>query len=82
MGVLTGYIEPIVFFKTLKTSLITPFFQGIPIFQKENELISLVKMKIPWKIKVSKLALKLLYSLGFSKKIFDLARYKNFTESI
>jgi hypothetical protein len=27
----------------------TPFYQGISIFPRENELISLGKIKIPWK---------------------------------
>jgi hypothetical protein len=40
--------------------LATPFFQGIPIFQRENELISLGKIKIPWKNGVAKLALRVL----------------------
>jgi hypothetical protein len=36
----------------------TLFSQGISIFPRENELISLGKMKIPWEKGVSKLALK------------------------
>jgi hypothetical protein len=34
----------------------TPFSKEIPIFPKENELVSLGKMKIPWEDVVSKLA--------------------------
>lgn len=41
----------------LKATLETPFSQRISIFPRENELISLGKMKIPWKNEVSKLAL-------------------------
>jgi hypothetical protein len=42
----------------LRTSLGTPFSQGIPIFSKKNELIFLErKIEIPWKNWVSKLAL-------------------------
>jgi hypothetical protein len=36
----------------------TLFFQGIHIFPRKNELISLGKMKIHWKNRVSKQALK------------------------
>jgi hypothetical protein len=43
--------------KTLRTSLDTPFYQGIFIFPWKNELIFLGKMKIPWKNGVPKLAL-------------------------
>jgi hypothetical protein len=43
---------------SLRASLGTPFFQGISIFPRENELISLGKMKIPWENEVPKLALK------------------------
>jgi hypothetical protein len=39
-------------------SLGTIFSQGIPIFPRENELISLGKMKIPWENGVPKLALR------------------------
>jgi hypothetical protein len=42
----------------LRASLGTPIYQEISIFPWENELISLGKMKIPWKIGVPKLALK------------------------
>jgi hypothetical protein len=38
-------------------SLETLLYQGISIFPRENELISLVKMEIPWENKVPKLAL-------------------------
>jgi hypothetical protein len=40
-----------------RASLGTLIFHGIFIFPRENELISLVKMKNPWKISVPKLAL-------------------------
>jgi hypothetical protein len=36
----------------------TLFSQGIPIFPRENELISLGKIEIPWENGVLKLALK------------------------
>jgi hypothetical protein len=42
---------------TLRASLGTPFFHGIFIFIRENELISLEKMKFPWKNVIPKLAL-------------------------
>jgi hypothetical protein len=48
-------LHPIV--TTLRISLETPFYQGIPIFPRKNELVSLGKMKIPWENWVSKLAL-------------------------
>jgi hypothetical protein len=35
--------------KPVKASLKTLFFQGIPIFSRKNELISLKKIKIPRK---------------------------------
>jgi hypothetical protein len=41
-----------------RASLGTPFSRGIPIFPRENELISFGKMKIPWENRVPKLALK------------------------
>ena len=47
----------IVFKTTLRASLETPISHGILIFPRENELISLGKMRIPWEIGVSKLAL-------------------------
>jgi hypothetical protein len=37
----------------IRASLATPFLQGIPIFSRKNELISLEKMKILWKNRVS-----------------------------
>jgi hypothetical protein len=40
-----------------KASLETLLYQGISIFPRENELISLGKMEIPWENKVLKLAL-------------------------
>jgi hypothetical protein len=43
---------------SLRASLATPFFQGILIFPRENKLISLGKMEIPWKNRVVKLALR------------------------
>jgi hypothetical protein len=43
---------------SLRASLGTPFFLGIPIFPRENKLISLGKIGIPWKNVVPKLALK------------------------
>jgi hypothetical protein len=42
----------------LRASLGTLISHGIFIFPRENELISLGKMKIPWEISVPKLALK------------------------
>jgi hypothetical protein len=47
----------IVFYR-LRASLGTLISHGIFIFPRENELISLGKMKIPWKITAPKLALK------------------------
>jgi hypothetical protein len=41
----------------IRASLGTPFSQGILIFPRENELISLGKIRIPWKNGVPKLAL-------------------------
>jgi hypothetical protein len=41
---------------SFRVSLGTTFFQGISIFSRENELIFLGKMKIPWKNGVPKLA--------------------------
>jgi hypothetical protein len=41
--------------------LTTPFSQGIPIFPREKQLISLKKMEIPWKNEVAKLALSVLF---------------------
>lgn len=41
----------------LRASLATSFSQGIPISPRENALISLGKMEIPWKNEVAKLAL-------------------------
>jgi hypothetical protein len=43
---------------TFRASLASPFFHGISNFLRENELISLGKMKNPWENEVSKLALK------------------------
>jgi hypothetical protein len=37
----------------------TPFFHGIPIFPRENELIFLGKIGIPWENSVPKLALRI-----------------------
>jgi hypothetical protein len=42
---------------TFRASLGTPFSHGISIFSRENELISLGKVKIPWENVVPKLAL-------------------------
>jgi hypothetical protein len=42
----------------LRASLETPISHGILIFPRENGLISLRKMRIPWEIGVSKLALR------------------------
>jgi hypothetical protein len=42
----------------VRASLALPFFHGIFNFPRENELISLEKMKNPWKNGVPKLALK------------------------
>jgi hypothetical protein len=42
----------------LRASLGTLFSHGISIFPRENELISLGKLKIPWENVVPKLALK------------------------
>jgi hypothetical protein len=42
----------------IKASLGTLFSQRIHIFPIENELISLGKIKIPWKNRVPKLALR------------------------
>jgi hypothetical protein len=53
-----------IFTNSVRASLRTLIFHGIFIFPRENELISLGKIKIPWKISVSKLALSL-YSLRF-----------------
>jgi hypothetical protein len=47
----------------LRASLGTLISHGIFIFPRENELISLGKMKIPWKISVPKLALKVIASV-------------------
>jgi hypothetical protein len=41
---------------SFRASLGGPFFQGIPIFQRENELIFQRKMKIPWDNGVPKLS--------------------------
>ena len=46
-------------FNNFSTSLVTLFFQGIFIFPRENELISLGKIEIPWENEVSKPALML-----------------------
>jgi hypothetical protein len=46
----------------LRASLGTLISHGIFIFPRENELISLGKMKIPWKISVPKLALNECFS--------------------
>jgi hypothetical protein len=46
--VIKGGILPFLF----RASLGTPISRGISIFPWENELISLGKMKIPWKIGV------------------------------
>jgi hypothetical protein len=43
------------FFFPLRVSLRTPFSQEIPIFPRENELISLGKIKIFWENRVPKL---------------------------
>jgi hypothetical protein len=43
---------------TVRASLETPLSQGILIFSRENELISIGKIGIPWKNGVPKLALK------------------------
>jgi hypothetical protein len=43
---------------SLRASLETPISHGILIFPRENELIFLGKMRIPWEIGVSKLALR------------------------
>jgi hypothetical protein len=43
-------------FYICRASLETPIFYGILIFPRENELISLGKMRILWEIGVSKLA--------------------------
>ena len=43
----------------IRASLGTPFFQGISIFPKKNELICLGKIEIPWKNMVPKLALNI-----------------------
>ena len=45
---------------SFRASLGGPFFQGIPIFQRENELVFQRKMKIPWDNGVPKLALSVL----------------------
>jgi hypothetical protein len=45
--------------RSFRASLGTLFSQGIPIFPRENELISLGKMKNPWDNGVTKLALKM-----------------------
>jgi hypothetical protein len=50
-------VKNILYVSKLRASLGTPFSQGIPIFPRENELISLGKMKIPWENRVPKLAL-------------------------
>lgn len=42
-----------------RASLTTPFFQWIPIFLRENELISLEKVEISWKNVVAKLDLNI-----------------------
>jgi hypothetical protein len=42
---------------TLRASLASTFFHGISNFPRENELISLRKMKNPWENEVPKLAL-------------------------
>ena len=44
-------------FDTLYCMDNTSIFQGIPIFLRENKLVSLGKMKIIWKNNVLKLAL-------------------------
>jgi hypothetical protein len=45
-------------YPNIRASLRTLFFRGIFIFPKETELISLKKMKIPWKNGVDKLAIR------------------------
>jgi hypothetical protein len=47
-------------FITFRASLETPISHGILIFLRENELNSLGKMRIPWEIGVSKLALSII----------------------
>jgi hypothetical protein len=54
--------------RLLRVSLGTTFSQGIPIFPRENELISLRKMKIPWENGVTKLALNN-YSLKLNIRV-------------
>jgi hypothetical protein len=43
----------------IRPSLATLFFQGILIFPRENKLISLGKIKTPWKYGIAKLALNM-----------------------
>jgi hypothetical protein len=47
-------------FDPLRASLTSTFFHGISNFPRENELISLGKMKNPWGNEVPKLALRLI----------------------
>jgi hypothetical protein len=54
---LRRYLSPC-FYDTLRASLGTLISHEIFIFPRENELISLGTMKIPWEISVPKLALR------------------------
>jgi hypothetical protein len=53
----------------LGLDLETPFSQGIPIFPRENELISLGKMKIHWENGVPKLTLSRLKNNIINKNL-------------
>jgi hypothetical protein len=64
------------FFYSFRASLGTLISHGIFIFPRENELISLGKMKILWEISVPKLALRIFYmSVGivYIRDITDFA---------
>jgi hypothetical protein len=66
----------------------TTFFQGISIFPRENELISLGKIKTRWENVVSKLGLKKkkLFTLGncvfYPPTVFAFINTSRVTQSI
>lgn len=53
-----------------RASLRTPFYQGILIFSKKNYLVSFEKIRILWKNGVSKLALRMFFSIHPASLIF------------